>query len=936
MADISPGARLKHREQFYSTYGFGKRFGFGEAELAFLRWAIKRGVFDENHGSAWWRELNTRYAAISQAAADIFSQRQNSPPNTTADASQQAWLHYFQAPSFRSWYRAHTVTVVRLHLELRELAEQEPISEQLLINVQLLRLLAWQLMAEGKLALSSVMDPLASFAHQVIDRCVKEPSLYPQHYPCTPSEAEALGRTWNVPEKEMRTRPRADTYPEYLDRILREKAPHIFADAALLLGIPELAGFYEHEAFTYPSSVEPAKRKRKIVIVGGGLGGLTSAYELTQQPDWSRHYDITLYQLGWRLGGKMSGGRGPNERIEELGLHLLLGFYHRAFRLFRRVYAERQQTRLAPNSPYQTLESALVPNRSLLFVDRDSHNQERWKNWTLLVPKKEGMAGQNNTGGWDETGRFLRESFSYLPMVRHVVGILRVALKTWLILFLACRPLLAALTRFATRASELVANSAALDWLWRFDWPARLYMIVDVYGAIARGYFFDALDAQGRINEDKLRDIDFRDWLAKHGAHQRHLDSALVRFFYNAPFNNLASDSHPKGELATSTALQFIKQGFDYRGFIFYQLRLGTADTLVMPLYQVLKARGVRFEFFHRLDRVEGESEKISLLRFERQARLAGPSYDPIQWTQDGTPAWPASPHFDQLVEEHATTARQQHQAGISFESPRYRPAKPDLISLRQGDDFDAVILAVPPPALRSACEPLTRVVAGSPYQPRAQRWSQLLSEVRSVQVMSAQFYFREDKETLGLTAQRFGLPKEHAAPNVVTYAEPVFSWLDQTHFAVHDQRAVRPRFVAAFTNSIADDPAFTIKHEQARHVMKQWFARYWAWFTPNAFNQAGELVDESLLCDDATKSAFNQQFFFASDNPSDRYITAPPGQPARARIRPEESGFANLFLAGDWTDFGANFGYMEGTIESANQAVVALLRSFNRTRFPH
>ena len=41
--------------------------------------------------------------------------------------------------------------------------------------------------------------------------------------------------------------------------------------------------------------------KQKITIIGGGIGGLTAAYELTD-PKLQDKYDITLYQMGWRLG----------------------------------------------------------------------------------------------------------------------------------------------------------------------------------------------------------------------------------------------------------------------------------------------------------------------------------------------------------------------------------------------------------------------------------------------------------------------------------------------------------------------------------------------------------------------------------------------------------------------------------------------------------
>ena len=48
----------------------------------------------------------------------------------------------------------------------------------------------------------------------------------------------------------------------------------------------------------------------RVAILGGGLGSLTTAYELS-----SRGYDITLYQMGWRLGGQGASGRNQTTEI---------------------------------------------------------------------------------------------------------------------------------------------------------------------------------------------------------------------------------------------------------------------------------------------------------------------------------------------------------------------------------------------------------------------------------------------------------------------------------------------------------------------------------------------------------------------------------------------------------------------------------------------
>ena len=94
--------------------------------------------------------------------------------------------------------------------------------------------------------------------------------------------------------------------------------------------------------------------KPRIAILGGGAGAVTAALELSK-PGWEDHYEsITLYQQGWRLGGKGACGRGRDLRIEEHGLHLWFGFYENAFRLLDRCHREldqRARQRTAPLGP---------------------------------------------------------------------------------------------------------------------------------------------------------------------------------------------------------------------------------------------------------------------------------------------------------------------------------------------------------------------------------------------------------------------------------------------------------------------------------------------------------------------------------------------------------------------------------------------------------
>ena len=71
----------------------------------------------------------------------------------------------------------------------------------------------------------------------------------------------------------------------------------------------------------------------RVAILGGGAGGVTAAFELTATPDLREQYEVTVYQRGWRLGGKGASGRNQErgQRIEEHGLHMWMGFYEQAF-----------------------------------------------------------------------------------------------------------------------------------------------------------------------------------------------------------------------------------------------------------------------------------------------------------------------------------------------------------------------------------------------------------------------------------------------------------------------------------------------------------------------------------------------------------------------------------------------------------------------------
>ena len=138
------------------------------------------------------------------------------------------------------------------------------------------------------------------------------------------------------------------------------------------------------------SSIAP----EKIAILGGGVGSLTAAWYLTDQPDWQDRYEITVYQLGWRLGGKGASGRNAQQgqRIEEHGLHISFGFYANAFSMIKQAYAALDRP---PGSPLATWRDAF---RQQDYVALSEDVNGAWRNWSIVFPTLPGEPGE---GGED-------------------------------------------------------------------------------------------------------------------------------------------------------------------------------------------------------------------------------------------------------------------------------------------------------------------------------------------------------------------------------------------------------------------------------------------------------------------------------------------------------------------------------------------------------
>lgn len=128
--------------------------------------------------------------------------------------------------------------------------------------------------------------------------------------------------------------------------------------------------------------------RTKVAILGGGVGALSAAFDLTEANPHGDLYDITVYQLGWRIGGKAAVGwtcgTYPTPGFEEQrvqlehGLHVWAGFYDNAFDLMKRLYAANDDLR------GRSFLEHFTPIDHCWVMDRATG---RYRPWFLSTPR---------------------------------------------------------------------------------------------------------------------------------------------------------------------------------------------------------------------------------------------------------------------------------------------------------------------------------------------------------------------------------------------------------------------------------------------------------------------------------------------------------------------------------------------------------------------
>lgn len=695
-------------------------------------------------------------------------------------------------------------------------------------------------------------------------------------------------------------------------------------------------------------------RPIQVAIVGGGCAGITAAFELTR-PEHRGRYAVTVYQQGFRLGGKGASGRGPADRIEEHGLHLWMGFYENAFRVMRDCYAELGRD--PAKCRIATWQDAFAPDHFCGVMDRSPSG--KWSPWTVSFPPMAGLPGDENPGArsWTVVD-YLKRS---VTLVRTLLETIRAGVdaKVGSAERRAAGPVGAGPGELSGMMQRLMSYGGlaglggliqglqVLDEVVRLmprlpgeailqfhsaltdsaraeidrltqkdDGLRRLWEVVELVLATIRGIlrFRLTVDPRGFSAIDQY---DCREWLLMNGASQRAVDSAFLRALYDLAFAYEDGDVTRPRIAAGQAVRGAVRAFFTYRGAFFWKMQAGMGDVVFAPLYEVLARRGVVFEFFHRLRNVGLEQaagrSHVETLAFDVQAEiLGGRPYQPLVDVR-GLPCWPATPDWEQL-----TNGAQLQRDGREFESS-WDPRSVGAKTLQVGRDFDFVVLAVGVGAVPLVCAEL---IANNP------RWREMAVKVKSVPTQALQLWCSEDIAELGWPGP---------SVNVSGYVEPFDTWADMSHLISEESFPEPVRTVAYYCSVLRDgtaaemaDPQYPSRRRQeVRENAIQFLNHDVHELWPNAVQEPGKFRWDLLVApvkgrEKAGDSRIDSQYVGANVEPSDRYCLSLPGT-LEFRISPLDASYDNFTVAGDWTDCGFNEGCVEAAVMSGRLAAHAL-----------
>ena len=694
--------------------------------------------------------------------------------------------------------------------------------------------------------------------------------------------------------------------------------------------------------------------KTKIAILGGGMGAISAAFCLTDTPELASQYDITIYQLGWRIGGKGASGRnqGRQRRNEEHGLHMWFGLYENAFWAMRKCYEELDRP---PQAPLATWQDAFKPNSDFVFYERykdcevdwpitfptnfskpgdgkllptfwdvaDEFVQWAWEFFKhilefrpeVISPPKESEPGhEDRPEWWDGLVDELDAEWSVLEKDRYILKTL--SLSRHLTQARRNSPGLHTDPKHHSYLCSMLSDFKA--WLWEHviephiddDALRAFFILLDTGTAIVCGIVEDDLLTKGLTSVD---DEEFSDWLIRHGAREEPTvkSGPPVQAAYDLVFGYENGDL-TKPNFAAGTALNVIlRLIFTYKGAIYWKMQAGMGDTVFVPFYQVLKRRGVKFKFFHAVTKLNADhnSREVMSIEVVPQVQLTVDEYDPLILVKS-LPCFPTEPLWYELENGYELQAQ-----GINFEYSS-NPLNATPIVLQKGQDFDKIILGISIAGLPAICDDIIK---------HNQNWLDMVFNVKTVMTQAFQLWVNRDLVT--------GLGWKHK-PNAmgVTYIEPLSTVWSEDQMIQRENwpNEVDLKTIAYWCGVIQDEPGDTQAKVTARakaqaiEFLKTNIQHLWP---KGTLNPNSPVLNWDFLVDlqgDTGEARFDSQYWRGNFQPSERYVLS-VAKSTKYRLRADQSGYHNLFLAGDWVRTGFDAGCIESATMSGMQASRAI-----------
>jgi uncharacterized protein with NAD-binding domain and iron-sulfur cluster len=688
---------------------------------------------------------------------------------------------------------------------------------------------------------------------------------------------------------------------------------------------------------------------QKIAVLGGGMGSLTSVFKLTSDPEWQSKYEITVYQMGWRLGGKGASGRNGSvgERIEEHGLHLWFGFYDNAFNLIQQVYEANNRP---TGTPLATWQEAFA---GCDFICLEERINEEWLNWPFTTPPNQLIPGDSTPPSTiegfiirivdficDQHNAFVQRRSSEVQarVQAHAASNDFTLLKQKFGSLLnavgndiddAGKVLLYAATKAAAAGSHsLLKDTLAefMKWLKNIatdlldnDTDLRHFFIMADLGVVTIiGMIDDNVIEKGF---DTINNYDYRQWLGLHDASQITLNSAIVQAVYGLVFGGIEQYTFEAG-----TALRgLLRLCLTYKGHVYYRMMAGMGDAIFGPLYQVLQSRGVNFQFFNKVTNLGLDANNnISTISIDVQATLAPKVtvYQPFV-TVNNLPCWPNFPNTQYLA--------QDIQQDVNLESYYSTWAPVDQIQLQKGVNFDIVILGISIGALPTVASELIA---------KNTAWQNMIKNVIPVSTIAFQLWLNCSIDDMKWPYINDGFAL------LGSYQEPYDTWADMSDLIGREDwpQGYTPKNIAYFCGptpqpnadqilqnamqSNFDDAAFpavqtTMAQDFALAYLQQLSAHIWPGISQgqNGFDFS-KLID---LNNGQGLARFNDQFFRSNIDPTELYVMSFTGSSVYRLKTDQTASFPNLYITGDWIDNGFNAGCIEATAMAGLQTARAI-----------